>query len=494
MTSWKKSILVIAAFALLATPAVRADWLHFADTLIQATEEVQKHPETALHDIIVRKAIEDPTVCVGYTNNLAKKNKGRVVTDVLIMAADGTETTKRLIGNVKKNAALSCKALGFALNPGDVAFFFIDMRKFPRLRNSGTRLDYAEITAMISAIGAPMLGQAAPLGFVPAKAAAPYGLLPQPASGRYRSARSLFQVDDDKLTQKHPELVERSIPIRKEFRKPSICVSYSNMALDAGAGRVVATVKIRRTDESVETLKISGSVKKNAFLGCKEPAAKIEPDSFVDFSIELKDMDRLANRGDLIAFADVTTVVTNTGEPVFRAPPPPPPPPPAPEPAPTQPTTPAPTNPAPTGGGGISAADEAAAVRLFNGKGVQLQRPKGNSPGKFMAVGPKTTLLPGSTFKVDPKTTGVGGTIAAAVADYEKKHKTNFPSGGSLDSTTKSLLAWYAGMDASNGPTSIRKDTSGRYHGEYYRTFTGQQHKTLGSLQSVLDWLKKQGL
>ena len=109
-----------------------------------------------------------------------------------------------------------------------------------------------------------------------------------------------------------------------------------------------------------------------------------------------------------------------------------------------------------------------------------------------MAVGPKTQVISGN--KLDYTTAGVGATIAAAVSDYERKTGSNLGTGSGLSSTEKSLLQWYSGINAAGGPTSVRRDGMGRYHGEYYRPSKGARTKTVGSLADALGWLQAEGL
>ena len=57
------------------------------------------------------------------------------------------------------------------------------------------------------------------------------------------------------------------------------------------------------------------------------------------------------------------------------------------------------------------------------------------------------------------------------------------------------MIEWYSGIDSSGGPTSVRRDGSGNYHGEYYRPSKGAKHHgPLSSMKAALDWLKSQGL
>ncbi|MDH3255641.1 MAG: hypothetical protein OEM62_11660, partial [Acidobacteriota bacterium] len=91
-------------------------------------------------------------------------------------------------------------------------------------------------------------------------------------------------------------------------------------------------------------------------------------------------------------------------------------------------------------------------------------------------------------------TTGYGSTIAAAVADYERKMG-KLAAGGLLTSRQLGAIEWYRRIDASQGPTSIRRSRSGGYYGEYYRPSRGAIHNgPYATMSQAVDWLKAQGL
>ena len=49
-------------------------------------------------------------------------------------------------------------------------------------------------------------------------------------------------------------------------------------------------------------------------------------------------------------------------------------------------------------------------------------------------------------------------------------------------------------MNASGGPTSVRRDSAGGYHSEYWRARTGSVFNKGGSIAAVIEILQKQGL
>ena len=505
MTRFKSILLAALTFTLVAAPAAHAGWLHFANSVVQAQEEVEKHPEVLAQVIVVRDEIARPHACVAYSNSVSKGGQGRVFTNLLVTFPDGSDETLGFITGVKKNVALNCKKLKGEVPPGTTFLFEHEFRNFPRLRNNDAGIDFAEIASMVSTIGEPVLGQEAPLGFVPAKGTVPFGLLPRQGSHWFHSSRSIFQAEED--SRKHPKQLTKTVLIPGERRAASLCAAYSNISDDPREGKVVVVARISKLDGTLQRVKFAGRVTDNEFLRCKKAPSKLEAGEFVDFAFKLKGFSKLKIDGDRIGFANISGVVATAGDPAFREPPPPPPPPepkpePEPEPKPTPPPPPTPpgppSNPSPPGGGGgggISQADERAVSKLMmNNKGVQLWRSKGDSPAKWQVVGPKTRAVPG-TNRLILSTAGVGNTPAAAVADYERKMGSLGPPGGLLSPGDRNLLQWYARINTSGGPTSVRRNGAGAYFGEYYRPGKGARHKgPLKSFGAALTWLKSEGL
>jgi hypothetical protein len=500
-----KSLLLAVIATLAFGPRASADWLHFASSVVTAEEEVQKHPETLTQLFVVTEAATRPNYCAGYHNIAKKKGKGKVAATVTITDFFGVVDSFKLAGGVKKNAFLKCKT-GRSLLEGDLVTFEYELKKMPSLRLQEDLAGFAEVTSVISTAGKPELGQDAPLGLVPAYGATPPTLIPSDGGSWFHSAKSVFQPDDGAAA--HPEELVQTMVIPAETRNPSICVGYSNVADDGGKGKIVTLVAVERAGGETETLEFNGGVKKNEYLKCEKVVSNLAIGDILTFSHELRGMPGLKPSVVGVEFADVNGVVSTSGEPLFREPPPPPPksiPPPEidpPEPSsPTPPpSSPGPSQPAPapppggSGGGSISFADEQAAYKLLKSstKGTQLWRAKGNSPGKWVAVGPKTRVISGN--KLDFSTAGAGSTIASAVSDYERKTGSNLGSGFGLSSTESSLLGWYSGINAAGGPTSVRRDGQGRYHGEYFRPSKGARVATFGTLTGALEWLQREGL
>lgn len=131
---------------------------------------------------------------------------------------------------------------------------------------------------------------------------------------------------------------------------------------------------------------------------------------------------------------------------------------------------------------------------MINHRGVQLWRSKNGSPAKWQVVGPKTRAVPG-TNKLILSTAGVGSTVARAVADYERKMGALNGPGARLSAANRAALVWYSRMSAAGGPTSVRRDSRGGYHGEYYRPGKGARHKgPFSTFAGAINYLKSEGL
>ncbi len=507
MTRTRSTLLAAGLLAVVAMPTADAGWLHYANAVVQAQEETEKHPGAIAQMVVTQANVARPNVCVGYTSNVGKGGQGRVFSRVLASYPDGSEERINFITGVKNNTLLNCKKLKRVVPARTTFLFEHEFRNFPRLRNTGSRIEFAEISSIVSSLGAPTLGQDAPLGFVPAKGPAPYGLLPEQGSPWFRSSRSIFQAEQE--SQKHPKSRTETLLIAAERKGASLCVSYSNASASAGQGRVVVTARISKLDGTVQRVKFAGGIDENQFLRCKDASSKLMPGEFVDFDFKLKGLPKLKMDGEFIGFADIAGAIVTAGGAVLREPPPPPPPPepeptddpPAPSPTPPPPSppppgpAPTPPPPPPSGGGSITEADQRAASKLMiNHRGVQLWRSKGDSPAKWQVVGPNTRAIPG-TNRLILSTAGVGNTVAQAVADYERKQGSLGPQGGLLSPGDRALLQWYANINTAGGPTSVRRTRTGGYYGEYFRPGRGPQHQgPFASFGGALNWLKNQGL
>lgn len=506
-------LLVATVLVIWGAAPAGATWFYAATSIFQSKAASEDHPETLSQMLVMPNEAVRPLVCVAYSNTLGKGKGGRVdtavrittpeTTDIFGLPVDPVVREMALSGKVTGNSRLDCKVAP-DMFAGDIVEFdhlFVGM---PKVKSGDGELVFVEMSGVVSDAGEPTLWNA-PNGFRLPEGHSPNGVVPGAKDGWHHAVNSVFQAESNE--QKHPKKTAQTMVVPEAAKKPSICAGYSNMAPNKGKGKLITTATVSRADGSVETIKLSSGVRKNAAMSCKKTGA-IEPGDFVDFAFTFKGMPKLGRYQQTIEFADVTGVVTTAGEPDHRSASPPgpaplpdpnPPPDPSTPSSPSTPSTPSsPTpsspSPAPTAPGGpLSSADYSAAAKLLkNNTGTQLWRPKGDNPGKWVAVGPGTRAISGN--KLDYNTAGFGSTIASAVADFERKMG-SLGSGGSLSSGEQSALQWYSSMSSAGGATSVRRDGGGGYHGEYFRPSHGvQHHGPLSSMQAALDWLKSRGI
>ncbi len=514
----QRALGTILLSVLIFSPAAKADWLHTTSSVFQAQSQIEKHPAILSQMMVMRDLIRHPSICIAYNNAFAKRNQGRILSSVQILRPVKGELKeiRRLsfAGGVKRNSYLNCKR-GPRVQARDILLFEHEFKGMPRVRGG----EFAEVMGVVSALGDPQIDNA-PMGLSLHKGSSPLGLVPVSKAGWYHANNSIFQAQKD--DEKHPKKLIRTMVVPRDAGRPLVCSGYTNNAPQRRRGRIVTRVTITRGEEMIRRLDLYGGVRNNSYLRCKK-AGRVLAGDIIEFRFELKNMPRLAKQGpSSIGYADVSGVLSTVGTPAFRQPPPPPPPPPAP-PAPpssppppsTSPPPPPPTNPPadpppptqpppppppppndpPGGGGGFSQADERATSKLMiNHRGVQLWRSKNNSPARWQVVGPRTRAVPG-TNRLILSTAGVGNTVAQAVADYERKMGSLGAPGSLLSAADRNALRWYANMNANGGPTSVRRDRGGGYHGEFYRPGKGAQHNgPYGSMAGAINWLRSQGL
>lgn len=134
----------------------------------------------------------------------------------------------------------------------------------------------------------------------------------------------------------------------------------------------------------------------------------------------------------------------------------------------------------PTDPPGDTVPDEVAASALWLGdiKPTQTVRPRTGTAKKWVVYGPKTQ----STG--EPK--GEGDTLAEALANYTQVTGQSIPPASPLSAAERQALSWYSSMDASGGPTALRRDQQGRWHAEWYRRSQGTPTHE-GPFGTVLD-------
>ena len=215
---------------------------------------------------------------------------------------------------------------------------------------------------------------------------------------------------------------------------------------------VDTTVTIRYPKGKEETLQLSGEVQNHVLTNCQKASKRFKDGTIVVFEHHLSRMPEL-DKGD---YADLVGAVSTTGEPDFRE-----------EEEQEEEQEDEETDP-PAPGSVFSTADEHAITRVLGQGRHQLKRRKNNQPGKWVITTPKT-------IRDNFKTQGFGPTPAAALANYEKKMGS---LGGQslarlLTNSERKKLEWYARMNTSAGPTSLRTDSAKKFHADVYRPHLG---------------------
>ena len=472
----------LIGIALLATSA-QASWLFFTTSVFQAEEHKQKHPATLLQTLALPGDTITSNLCVAYENNFKKKNKGSVQTTVLLnRGTDSIESLEEIAtfefeGNIKDNAYFKCMAVP-DMERGDILFFETTFKKLPKLKIKKKKTDFFVVHGSVS------------LGELPSEE---HLYQAQPEEGGWlHFANTILKADID--DHPHPEDWEQAIIVPQDTVAPQVCSSYLNSASNKNQGSVTARVSIARDifDINLEQFNLDGDISKNGYVDCKT-VDDLPKDSVVFFEYDFHGVPDLKTAK--VDWAGIRGVVSTAGEPSTDTsdPPdtpddPPPgddPPPPGDDPPPPPPPLPPP--------GQLSEADQrAVSSLLIKTKKTQLWRTKNDNPTKWTVVGPKTQAIDGTNDLI-PGTAGYGNTIAAALSDYEKK-KGKLAAGDLLTKKQREAIEWYCSMK-SNGPTSVRHDNSGNFHGEYYRTGKGAQHHgPVGKMTTAIDWLKAQGL
>ncbi len=464
--------------ALLAGSA-QASWLFLSTSVFQAEEHKQKHPTTLMQTLALPEDTITSNLCVAYKNNFKKKNKGSVETTVrLSRGTDSIESldeiaTFELEGNIKDNGYFECMAVP-DMERGDILTFETTFKKLPKLKIK-KKTDYFVVHGSVS------------LGELPSDA---HLYQPQPEQGGWlHFANTILKADIN--DHPHPEDWEQAIIVPQDTVAPQVCSSYLNSASNKNQGSVSARVSIARDifDISLEQFNLDGDISKNGYVDCKT-VDDLPKDSVVFFEYDFHGVPDLKTAQ--VDWAGIRGVVSTAGQPSTDTSDPPDdpddPPPPDDDPPP-----PDDDPPPPPPSGQLSEADQrAVSSLLLKTTKTQLWRSKNNNPTKWTVVGPKTKAIEG-TNKLIASTAGYGNTIAAALADYEKK-KGKLAAGDLLTKKEREAIEWYCGIGTS-GPTSVRHDSSGNFHGEYYRTGKGAQHHgPVGKMTTAIDWLKSQGL
>jgi hypothetical protein len=162
----RRSLVAILFATVLQGTAAHAGWFHVTNSVFQAQEATEKHPDLLSQVLVAPRDLGKATVCVAYNNTLGQKSVGRVVTNVLFYDQSGTELEPfdrmSFAGGVKNNSYLNCKT-GPKVDKGDLVVFEHEFKGMPRVRNNADGRDFIEVHGVLSQVGEPEIG-AAPNG------------------------------------------------------------------------------------------------------------------------------------------------------------------------------------------------------------------------------------------------------------------------------------------------------------------------------------------
>jgi hypothetical protein len=472
---------LVATFLSIAfvVPAAATDSLDIAYSVFQAEKNNQKHPQMLTHTVTANLPIKAPRLCIAYENT-HRRSRGRGVANIQILRVDGSEESHRLVDRVRNNSYVKCTKAGDVddLAVGDMVVFEIDFKNMPRLKRGDERIDRVEVNSVVVADGFPL-----PLGTVGATP----GEEEDGKEGGWMIHSSNINFQAARNEQDHHETFTKKVVVPYDIEAPEVCTLYRNSFDKARKGKVTTEITVTRGEEILEALTYRSRVRKNTTKKCKATEDLLAGD-IVTFDLLFEGFPPLKKSKDKVDYVEASGVVAGNGKPEFAT---------VETGSPSDPTdpNPDPTTP-PTASGGLSSADIGAAGRLLIGnKPVQLWRAKTSwGRGKWWVIGPKTRIDTTQLGNVIASSVGVGNTIAAAVADYERKQG-RLPGTGALSNADVKMLVWYDGINSDGGPTSVRKSPSGGFYGEYYRPGRGALHKgPYGSPGKALEWLRSQGL
>jgi hypothetical protein len=480
MTRSTHTVLVATLLAItFVVPAAATDSLDIAQSVFQAEKNNQKHPAMLTHTVTANLPVVKPRLCIAYENTF-RRSSGKGVANIQVMRVDGTEESFRLVDRVRDNSYVKCTRAGEVddLAIGDMVVFEMDFQNMLRLKRHEDQIDRVEINSIVVADGFPL-----PLGTV--------GAAPgeeedgKPGGWMIHSGNHNFQAARDR--QEHHDTATKRVVVPYDVEAPQLCSLYRNSFDKARKGKVLTEITVERGEEIVQSHSFSARVRKNTAKKCKAGETLLAGD-IVTFNFTFDGFPVLKKSKDKVDYVEASGVVSGNGKPDFVT---------LSTAGPSDPTDPNPgPTPPPPASGGLSSADLGAAGRLLIGnKPVQLWRAKTSwGRGKWWAIGPKTKIDTTQLGNVIASSVGMGDTIAAAVADYERKQG-RLPGTGTLSNADVNMLVWYNGINSDGGPTSVRKSPSGGFYGEYYRPGKGAHHKgPYSSPAKALEWLRSQGL
>jgi hypothetical protein len=475
----KKSMLTALVLMLGLSTVGHADWFHFANN-VRTPDGNLNHDADMVQMAVVATEIAGGWACIRYDRDSSNLKKGRVKSTARFL--DGGEEVGRLdfTSGVTQNRVLNCKEAPDT-PIGTIVEFTHEFLGMPKVL--GKKGEYVDVSGVMGeSILEPII--AFDLGTIFLTSA------DEEERGRIASSSSLYVATE--AFKKHPKSLAQTAVANRDLDNAVVCTSYfRNSDRDKSKGRFTSNATVTYPDGETEKVNFSSGVSKFEAISCKELSRDAPVGTVVENDITFKKMPRLRERDGNPENFVVNTSISTAGEVDFREPP---------IPDVATPAAPgpgvAPPPPPPTGGGsgGLSGADIACISRVLyiGGAGSrQIVRPNKNKGGKFEVFGPNSLISNGAAV---PSTLGFGSTYAAACADYERKRGSLGGQGPGLSSADISRWVWYSNMSSANGPTAVRKDPKGGFHGDYWRPSTGVVILNGGSPGQILDLLKSRGL
>ncbi len=476
MSRMKKSMLSTLMLVLGLSTAGQADWFHFANNVRLPSGNLV-HDADMLQMSVAATEAASTYACVRYFRESTKAKKGKVKTTARYML-DGEEIASlSFTTGVTQDRVLNCKE-GPEVTVGTVVEFEHEFLGMPRVL--GKKGQFVDVSGVV---GESMLDEA--IAFDEGSLALTSA--DEESSGRIVGTSSLYVTDTD--GQKHPKSLDHTLVTNRDMVAPMACIAYRrNAESKRSQGRVTATATVMYPDGETETLNFSSGVNQFEAVSCRELSQDAPVGTIIQNEISFINMPKVKGTEEAQENFIVNTSLSTAGDVDFRPPP-----------------VPAVADvPADTGGGGgapppgstgaLSAADQACISRVLYASGGgsrQIVRPRGNKGGKFEVFGPNSTV--DSTGHPVVSTLGFGSTYAAACADYERK-RGSLPAGPSLPAADIGLWVWYSNMNSANGPTAVRRDPRGGFHGDCWRAAKGVIIFNGNSPNAVLKLLQGAGL
>jgi hypothetical protein len=474
------AILALAILTIAVAPAEATDTLHVSRSVYTPEKNKEKHPATVVQTITIKQDVESPRICVTYENT-GKRSQGHGGADIVLNRVDESQEEFRLSDEVRTNDGrktfVKCtKADQIAdLVPGDTLVFSYEFENMLKLRRTNDVIDQIVVNSVAVANGFPLYVEE--VGAMP-------GEEEKGKKGGWLHTGN-FNIQAPKNKAKHPAKISEMVILPEDANAPNICSLYRNTLNKGGKGKVKTIVSFYRDDEMIDSFVFNNKIKKNIARECRVGQDLLAGD-IVYFDFEFSGIPRMAKKKAKTDVAEMTGAISRNGEAEFvtvAAPT-----------DPTDPNTPPGPNPPPPSGG-FSSADLAAAAKvLYGSRPTQLWRFKNNQPTIWTIIGPGTQLGTGPGG-INPSTVGYGNTIAAAVADYEKKRGKLGGASKALSSADVAGLTWFRNINTSQGPTSVRMPrNSGAFVGEFYRPGKGVNHQNFSSFVGAINYFKSNGL